>query len=116
MDAWPAEFVPGLLGALAAVDVLLIGLEDDIVLEGVVVEIVLFFTGLQVSADLVMRVDGLMMAVRDMLLLVVILLLGLLGIQGLGILKHALLLGLRLPPGLQVVVLLVSEVAAVLGD
>lgn len=115
MDAWPAEFVPGLLRALAAVDILLIGLEDDIVLECVVVEIVLFFAGLQVSADLVMRVDGLVMAVRDMLLLVVILL-GLLGIQGLGILEHALLLGLRLPSGLQVVVLLVGEVAAVLRD
>jgi hypothetical protein len=61
-----AEFVLGLLvlpRAFATFDVLLIGFEDDVVVEGILIEIFLLTFG-QVSTDVVLRVDGFMMPIN----------------------------------------------------
>jgi hypothetical protein len=109
-----AEFVPGLLGALAAVDVLLVGFEDNVILEGVVVKVVLLLARFQVPADLIMGIDGFVVAVGDVLLLFLFLRVLDIGLKG--VLENSLLLDHSPPAGFDIVIFFVCKVAAMLRD
>lgn len=95
-----------LLRALATIDVFLISLEDDVIVEGISIK-VLLLARVQIATDFIVGVDGLVVAIHHRLLL----LLRFLRIR-LRILKHTLIHSPPPRPSNQM--LLIREVAAVL--
>lgn len=117
-----AQFIFGRLllmqRTLPAVNVLLIGLENDVIVEGVLIKILLL-AGLEIPTDFVVRVDGLVVTIDHMLhlllrlLFILLIMLVLSYLSWVRVLEYTNLLSLyfseRLP------VFLFCEVAAVLG-
>lgn len=111
-QARTAKFILWLLRALPTINIFLIGLKDDMIFKSVLIEVILLFTGLQISTYFIMRVDRLMMTVTNMLFL---LLLGVLSVRRQRIFKYSLLVSDHSSSRLNIIeVLFVSKVATVL--